>query len=56
MSRPELLIIALIYAATLVLGQRAAGVAIPSAQEIGFAIAAVLAWQSETPPDDEPEQ
>ena len=23
---------------------------------IGFAIAAVLAWQSETPPDDEPEQ
>src|SRR5690349_2556198 len=41
MSRPELAIVALIYIATLVLGQRGAGLAIPTAQEIGFAIAAI---------------
>jgi hypothetical protein len=41
MSGPELAIIALIYIATLVLGQRGAGLLVPTAQEIGFAIAAI---------------
>src|SRR5215207_8529807 len=41
MTRPELAIVALIYVAALVLGQRAVGVVAPAAQEAGFAIAAI---------------
>ncbi|MEA2734183.1 MAG: hypothetical protein QOE14_634 [Humisphaera sp.] len=41
MSRPELLITALVYLAALVLGQRATAVLAPTAQEVGFAVAAI---------------
>ena len=41
MPRPELAIVGLVYVAALVLGQRGVATIAPSAQEIGFAMAAV---------------
>ena len=41
MPRPELAIVGLVYVAALVLGQRGVATIAPTAQEIGFAIAAV---------------
>src|SRR5688500_15457643 len=41
MSRPELAIVALVYLAALVLAPRAIGVVAPTAQEAGFAVAAI---------------
>ena len=41
MPRPELAIVGLVYVAALVLGQRMSALIFPSAQEIGFAVAAI---------------
>jgi hypothetical protein len=41
MTVPQLLVIALVYVATLVLGMRGVGAVIPQAQEAGFVLAAV---------------
>ena len=41
MPRPELAIVGLVYVAALVLGQRGVAMIAPTAQEIGFAVAAV---------------
>ena len=41
MTGPELIVVALVYVATLVLGMRGVGAVIPQAQETGFVLAAI---------------
>jgi hypothetical protein len=43
MTGPELIVIALVYLATLLLGMRGVGAVLPQAQEAGFALAAIVA-------------
>ena len=43
MTRPQLVVIALVYVAALVLGMRAVGALLPQAQETGFVVAALAA-------------